>query len=96
MSMTTYSGVLLRLGGVQLSGTISYDHRTQRLEITHPDSDLEVLSIDLLRCGRPASARRGGLDRLHHQQGGRGDEAGGVFSGKVSLRRHDVEFKFNV
>lgn len=38
----------------------------------------------------------GGLDRLHHQQGGRGDEAGGIFSGKVSLRRHAVEFKFNV
>ena len=51
MSMTTYTNVLLRLGDVQLSGTISYDHRTQRLEITHPDSDLEVLSIDLLLQG---------------------------------------------
>lgn len=51
MSMTTYTNVLLRLGDVQLSGTISYDHRTQRLEITYPDGDLEVLSIDLLLQG---------------------------------------------
>lgn len=47
----TYPDVTLRLPGHDLAGAITYDHRTQRLQLTHLDGETEVLSIDLVLDG---------------------------------------------
>lgn len=51
MSTTTYPNVRLRQGDLDLTGTLTYDHRAQRLEIAYPDGETEALSIDLLLQG---------------------------------------------
>lgn len=51
MSKTTYPNVRLRQGDLDLSGTVTYDHRMQRLEITYVDDDTETLSVDLMAYG---------------------------------------------
>lgn len=51
MSTTTYPSVRLRLADVELTGTLTYDHRAQRLQIAYPDGETEVLSTDLMVYG---------------------------------------------
>lgn len=51
MFTTAYPSVRLRQGDLDLTGTIIYDHRAQRLQLTYLDGETEVLSIDLMTYG---------------------------------------------
>lgn len=51
MSTTTHPTIRLQLGDLDLTGTVTYDHRLQQLQLTYPDGETEILSVDLMAYG---------------------------------------------